>query len=392
MRPQEIGLAVRCGARRLRACMLVAAAVSVTALAKEEVPVGEKLQSGGGRIRLFPRRGNHFFRIPGLAVTRSGVILAFAGERKGSILDFGRDTDVVLRRSLDGGATWTGAETILSEAGVDFHSGPAVADRDTGAVFKFARSHGAKTPPGTDWRENYVLRSDDDGLTWSKRVLDLRHPRASSRFGPGNGNHGIQLADGRLVIQGGYIRLTDGGRGRSLCLIESIDHGETWRVAEGSDLDDAHGEFCIAETAPQRIALNVREVRGAERRCGFFDFSAPAPIRLVPASGLPGARCHAGMVQARQGDGPVRLYYTGPVGLTGKEDYDEAARVGLSLFRADSAGDAWTRVGRVYEGKSGYSDLALLPDGGLGCLFESGEARSDEEVFFIRIPLPDLGF
>jgi hypothetical protein len=57
-----------------------------------------------GPIRVFSKHKGHFFRIPGLAVTIKGTLLVFAGQRKGSLGDIGHDTDVVLRRSADGGA------------------------------------------------------------------------------------------------------------------------------------------------------------------------------------------------------------------------------------------------------------------------------------------------
>jgi sialidase-1 len=345
-----------------------------------------KVRAGGMTpMRLFAKQGKRFFRIPGIAVSKEGTLLAFAGERKGSIGDFGHDTDVVVRRSTDGGVTWTATETILAEKDIDFHSGPVVADGKTGAIFKFARSHGAKTKAGTDWRENYVLRSDDDGKTWAKSVLDLKHVRASHRFGPGNGGHGIQLADGRLVIQGGYMRRDGKKTTMSLCLIESRDHGESWQIMKGSDLDNAHVEFCIAETVAGQIYFNSREITGPERLFGALNVARPAFFTLAQTTGLPGARCRAGMVAVREKDA-TRLYYTGPTGLARRSRYDEAARVDLTLFCSDSEGRKWERLALIHKGKAAYSDLAVLPDGDLVCVYETGDSRPDEEVVFVRIP------
>jgi sialidase-1 len=361
----------------LPACLASAVAASERANADRENRMTPKL--------LFPRQRRRFFRIPSIAVTRAGTLLAFAGEKKGSIGDFGRETDVVLRRSTDGGATWTDAEAILSKKGVDFHSGPVVVDRQTGAIFKFARSHGARTRPRTDWRENYVLRSDDDGKTWKARVLPLTHPRAVRRFGPGNGGHGIQLADGTLVIQGGYRRRAGGELTTSLCLIESRDHGKTWRIMKGSDLDNTHAEFCIAETGKGRIYVNVREVRGDERHVGVLNTADPSQFKLRRTVGLPGARCHAGITLVR-GKAAAHLYYTGPTGETDKERYDASTRVNLTLFRSDLDGRKWERVALIHNGKAAYSDLAVLPDGDLVCLYESGRRFPHEQIFFVRIP------
>ena len=59
------------------------------------------------KIDLFEARtgGCHIYRIPGLVVTKSGVILAYAEGRitNGSDWD---NINVVMRRSLDNGVTW----------------------------------------------------------------------------------------------------------------------------------------------------------------------------------------------------------------------------------------------------------------------------------------------
>ena len=334
-------------------------------------------------IRLFPKQGKRFFRIPGLAVTTKGTVLAFAGERKGSVGDFGHDTDVVVRRSTDGGVTWAEPKTILSAKGIDFHSGPVVVDRQTGSIFKFARSHGAKSKPGSDWRDNFILQSDDDGKTWTRSLLTLKNERASFRFGPGNGGHGIQLTDGRLVIHGGYWRVSGGKKRMSLCLIESRDQGKSWHVMKGSDLDNAHVEFCIAETVAGRIYINIREKYTPMRLYTFIDPGKSSISEAKQVSGLPSAQCRAGMVKVQEAD-TAYLYFTGPTG----KGRGHAARRDLSLFRCNLEGSLWERVALIHQGKAAYSDLAELPNGDLACLYESGDVRPDEEILFLRIPKP----
>ncbi len=354
--------------RGTRTCILVLTGLAIALSAGAEEPV-----------RVFSKHENHFFRIPGLAVTTKGTLLAFAGERKGSLGDFGHDTDVVLRRSTDGGATWSTPETILSEKGVDFHAGPVVVDRRTGSIFKFARSCSTKTHR---WGDNYVLRSDDDGKTWTKSMLELENRRATTRFGPGNGGHGIQLANGRLVIHGGYWRVADGKRTLSLCLIESLDRGKTWQLVKGSDLDRSHVEFCMAETAPGRIYLNIREKYTPARLYTTMDLARPPIADAEQVVGLPSTQCRAGMVKVEHGDA-VWLYFTGP---TGTGNNHSSRRVNLSLFRSDLEGKRWQRVALLHQGKTAYSDLTALPDGDLACLYEAGKANPYEEILFLKIP------
>ena len=340
-------------------------------------PVPEALNP----VRLFTSAARQSFRIPSLTVTSKGTLLAFVGERKGKG-DFGHDTDTVVRRSTDGGVTWTTPETILSEKGIDYHTGPVVVDHQTGSIFKFARSHGAKTKPKTDWRANYILRSDDDGKSWTRSVLKLENKRASSRFGPGNGGQGIQLADGTLVVHGGYWRKADGETSLSLCLIESRDHGNSWQVTKGSDLDKAHVEFCMVETTPGQIYINMREKYTPSRLYTSIHMGKTFIDAARPVTGLPAAVCRAAIVKVQE-KGKAYLYFIGP---TGAGTSHRERRVNLSLFRSNLEGSDWKKVALIHHGFSSYSDLTVLPNGDLACLYESGNATWDEEILFLRIP------
>src|SRR5437762_12870400 len=75
--------------------------------------------------------GYHTFRIPAVITTAKGTLLAFCEGRKNSTSDSG-DIDVVLRRSTDGGATWSPLQ-LVADAGPDTIGNPCpVLDRTTG--------------------------------------------------------------------------------------------------------------------------------------------------------------------------------------------------------------------------------------------------------------------
>src|SRR5437016_5025776 len=59
--------------------------------------------------------GYHTFRIPSVVVTKKGAVLAFCEGRKNSRSDTG-DIDVVLKRSLDNGATWQRLQVVADFA------------------------------------------------------------------------------------------------------------------------------------------------------------------------------------------------------------------------------------------------------------------------------------
>jgi len=129
---------------------------------------------------VFVHEGKDWYRIPSVVVSKKGVVLAFASRRKGSVHDFGHETDVVLRRSLDGGKTWQPMQTIVTRPDSDVHHGPAVVDRRTGAIVKLCRCWPVKgnpqrfvtTTPYARMRElgwiDHIVESRDEGKTWSK--------------------------------------------------------------------------------------------------------------------------------------------------------------------------------------------------------------------------------
>lgn len=78
--------------------------------------------------------GYDTYRIPVLAVTAQGTVLAFAEGRKLSQSDTG-DIDIVLKRSTDNGQTWSPQQLIWDDSGNTCGNPCAVVDRDTGIIW-----------------------------------------------------------------------------------------------------------------------------------------------------------------------------------------------------------------------------------------------------------------
>jgi hypothetical protein len=165
---------VQAAASRCRCWLAVIMATAAATVAAAE-PICEKQV-------LFPKEGATVCRIPSLVVTKNGVVLATADRRIGSNHDWGHDTEIILRRSVDGGRTWLPTQVLASEPGVNFHSGPSLVDAQTGRVFKFLKKrpasfrspgefHTAILADADRWRRwgvgSYVIHSDDAGATWS---------------------------------------------------------------------------------------------------------------------------------------------------------------------------------------------------------------------------------
>ena len=116
------------------------------------------------------------YRIPCL-VESQGVLLALASERLGGSGDES-DTNLVQRRSTDGGTTWSNTTLVVS-AEVDppfaaarafISSAPwAVADSATGDILMFYNQNSTESEV-CDCNVWYV-RTSDGGLSWSKPIM-----------------------------------------------------------------------------------------------------------------------------------------------------------------------------------------------------------------------------
>ncbi|MBI2434123.1 MAG: exo-alpha-sialidase, partial [Candidatus Hydrogenedentes bacterium] len=115
--------------------------------------------------------GYHTFRIPALARTLDNTLLAFCEGRKNGMTDTG-DIDLVLRRSQDGGETWSPLILVVDDAAntcgnpvpVVLHSGEIllVLTKNNGDATENEINRGTAAP-----RSVWLTRSKDDGVTWS---------------------------------------------------------------------------------------------------------------------------------------------------------------------------------------------------------------------------------
>jgi sialidase-1 len=147
--------------------------------------------------------GYHTYRIPVLLTTINGTVLAFCEGRKNDRSDTG-DIDVLLRRSSDGGRTWSEAQLIWSD-GENTCGNPApVQDPTTGVIWLLAtwnhdRDHERDIHAGTsrDTRRAFIMHSADDGQTWSApREITASVKRPHWRWYATGPVNGIQLTRG----------------------------------------------------------------------------------------------------------------------------------------------------------------------------------------------------
>jgi len=338
--------------------------------------------------------GYHTYRIPALAVTHKGTLLAFCEGRKLSWNDSG-DIDIVLKRSTDRGATWSTQQVVWDDGANTCGNPCVVVDKETGGIMLLGtwnrgddHEGGIIARKSKDTRRVFVLRSTDDGVTWSKpeQITDsVKKPDWTwYATGPGSGirmEHGPNK--GRLVIPCDHIEAET--KHYYSHVIYSDDHGKSWKLG-GSTPQHQVNECQVVELAGGRLMLNMRNYNRAQRnrQTAISDDGGltwrdqshdPALIEPV---------CEAAIERLRwPADGqPGVILFSNPASTS--------ARVRMTVRASFDDGKTWPRAKLLSEGPGGYSDLAVTGDGKFACLHEGGEKNLAEGIIFTPLSLDDL--
>ena len=315
------------------------------------------------------RDGYHTFRIPAIETAPDGSLLAFAEARKYNMADPGygkQDIDLVLKRSTDGGKTWSAMRVIEDPGELWSAANPAtVVDRQTGRVWVlYLRSKPERSTatarPATDDMQTLARSSADNGVTWSEPIdltkvaRDYGDPAwQASVIGPGGA---IQTKTGRLVAPVWKVKPY------GVLAIFSDDHGQSWQRGQVMPGKTGGDEDQLVELADGRLLLDIRQNSGPRRLVatssdGGRTWSEPRPGE--PVSPVCCAIERLSLKSA--GDDRNRIIWTGPKGpsrktLVVRVSYDE--------------GETFTGERLISAELAAYSDLTILKDKTAGVLWE----------------------
>ena len=302
------------------------------------------------------------YRIPSLLVTKRGTLLAFAEGRKKTGSDWD-DIDLAMRRSEDGGQTWSDIEFIADQGELTMGNPCPVVDQSTGTIWMlFCR--GSK--PGRGNAHVLVIRSTDDGETWSDPV-DIT-PSAKDPAWPfvGTGpGHGIQLKSGRLLIPCWADATQKIGEIQFSFCIYSDDHGITWQRGTRLTLN-ASDECDVVELENGTVYLNARSRQRKRQRAWAISRDGGhswTDVRYDAAQ--PEPSCDGAVLRFTDSESfkKSRVLVSCPANpnrrdhLTIRMSYDECQN--------------WHVAKLVDPGDSAYSDLAVTDDKTVLCLYET---------------------
>ncbi|MDA7666199.1 glycoside hydrolase [bacterium] len=349
----------------------------------------------------------HTTRIPAMARTNVGTLLAVYDLRYNSSKDLQEHIDIGLSRSADGGKTWESPRPIMDMG--EFGGKPQkengcsdpniLIDPSNGRIFVSAvwthgkpgthQWQGRGSEPGYGIHETaqfLMVTSDDDGKTWSKPKNWTRQLKQESwwLFAPAPGN-GIALKDGTLVMP------TQGRDDEGLPFSNfmwSRDHGKNWTLGAAARKDTT--ECAVAALSDGSLLLNMRDNRNRKDKSETngralsvtSDFGKSWTVHSADHGALPEPVCMASMISHTLADGRHVLLFSNP--------RDKYKRRHMTIQASLDDGKTWPEKHRVLldEGSGrGYSSLAMADERTIGIIYESSVAN----LVFQTVQLAELG-
>lgn len=317
-------------------------------------------------------------RIPGLITCDDGSIICYY-ECRSCLSDWAL-IDIGMRKSTDGGLTWSEECLIAFSGGKNTVNNPVMMVAESGKlIFMYLENY----------KRLFQRESTDHGESWSEAheitdALDAFRPEYAwtcAAVGPG---HGCRLPSGRLVINVWLAcnpeKIFEHWPSVVSCLY-SDDEGASWQrghiiydPVEGANLNEA----VIVPLASGGVLFNIRNYAPCKRRyLAYNEDAAGEWLHGHFAENLPDPCCMAGMCRA----GDDLLYCSCDTDGEGK--MWGPSRIHLTLQRSHDDGRTWEKC---YLSKiGGYSDVCVTEDKKTALVFY--EHNDCKELRIARVAL-----
>ena len=317
--------------------------------------------------------GSTNWRIPAICCLSDGTLLTVCDKRKYNESDLPEDIDLVVRRSLDNGRTWSEPQTLAEGTGRKHGFGDAalVECANGDVVCVFVGGNGLFQSTQSDPIRSYVCRSSDKGVTWSEpeditfqlwgdqATRPLCRSYEASFFGSGNG---LRLTRGTYagrIMFAAAMKLKNNNRLDNF-VVYSDDNGLTWKVSkmayQGGD------EAKLIELVDGRVLISVRQsgARGYNYSTnGGLEWGTQGRWDCLTANACNGDLLR--IAATDRGDSCNILLHSLPNSMN---------RENVSIFVSYDEGETWQDPVLLFDGPSVYSSLTLLKNGSVGVLLE----------------------
>ena len=346
--------------------------------------------------------GYHNYRIPSLLLSEKGTVLAVMEGREDMNSDHAKN-DLVLKRSMDLGETWT-SPSVIAEAGDNVTMNPVMVQATDGTILlvyiyfpekrhSSNRAHGVtQVDPGIEGstiEKIYVIRSNDEGETWS-HPEDITHVAKSSEntivaiSGPGVG---VTLTRGkyvgRVIIPMSETTQVANGKSSFNYALYSDDNGKSWTHGEScpASIEGASGgdEVQMIELEDGSVFTSIRSVGHklvSQSKDGGHSWS-----QLQSHSDLPDTGCMSPLLRVnwKNLNTPGVLMQ---VLVTDRLKRNRRGNAVIALSLDD--GQTWPTKKIFYDQEFDYSSLILFPDGKIGMLAEYDFDGERAKIKFVK--------
>jgi len=355
------------------------------------------------------KEGHKIYRIPAIIDLPNGNLLAFAEGRVNGSDDFG-DVNLVMKRSVDGGKSWSSLQMLVDyetlQAGnpapvVDLHD----PEYPQGVVYLFyntGNNHEYDIRMNRGVREVWMMKSLDLGKNWQEPVnITLQvHTPNNPEFNPAytskedwrhyanTPGHAFQFQHGKFKGRI-YVAANHSVGPPQEDFMEyqahgffSDDHGKTFQVSESVKIPGSN-EAIAAELSGDRMIMSIRNQRG-NIRSRILAYSSDGGKNWDEAyfeKALPDPVCQGSILSIGMVNGKTVLAHSNASdtkdrnNLTLKISYDEG-KTWVNPILVDSTDDPkklpWTA----------YSDLVAVDEKSLGILYERDNYS---EIIFKKI-------
>lgn len=360
----------------LFALLGLCAAPSVTRAAEPPAPEHTVLFRSGDA-------GSKYYRIPALATTAEGTVLAVADRRNDSQGDLPNLIDLVVRRSTDNGRTW-GPQIVIAQHTPQTGYGDAalVVDRTSGDILCiYASGCGLWASTAERPLDINISRSSDDGLNWS--APECITPQI---YGPGCDNPAAAPVSGMFAGSGRALQLRDGTLLFAVAahhtgekwpplynyVCQSDDDGRTWRLLP-TPASDCGDESKLAELADGSWLISIRNPDRGYRRYAISHDRGKTWSEAAEWRDLPDPACNGDLLRySLQEEGATRnrLLHSIPA--------DTAQRRNVSVALSYDEGRTWARTQERVGGLLGL--LGAHPPGRRGHRAAFGGSRRRERL------------